>query len=123
MKQEIKWVDRADFVKNRYENWLRKKQVFAETMPQGSYHMSDLDRIYEGETKPLKDIVVCDSCNEDILEPKFVMVEEQLVYHAKCTAHLPKTAAFREQEKEAPTPLPANVIIFPAGGGENRGNE
>jgi hypothetical protein len=45
--------------------------------------MTDLDSNYGGE-KMLKDVILCDRCNEDIEQSHFVILESQYVYHTTC---------------------------------------
>lgn len=80
-------IDRAQFVTARYENFLKMKTWLESKncpYPPGSYHLTDLDRVYDNQTKPQKDIVICDRCNEDINDVAFVMVEGSYTYHRDC---------------------------------------
>ncbi len=95
-KPKVQWrlINKAEFITARYENFLRKKKWLIENLGEtwdDFVVMSDLDRVYEGETKPLKELVVCDRCNEYIEDEEFIMFEESRVYHKACIEHqLPK---------------------------------
>jgi len=119
-KLVVKMVERAPFVAKRYENFLKKKKFFGGTSGKG-FHLTDLDRDY-GDG-PVRDLVICDGCMQNIADPHFVMVEDQLVYHRACCEGRPdieqavkKAKLFPEPEPEQ-APLPDNVILFPGTGG------
>lgn len=85
MNKKYLWINRKDFVEKRYKNFkLNKKRLSELGLPKNRYVLSDLNKIYEGDDRPLRDIVLCDRCNENIEDSHFVMFEEQLVYHRSC---------------------------------------
>ena len=85
-------VNRSDFVKTRYENFLANKKTLESYPPEIRKMIitSDLDQTetHKGVTKVLRDVVLCDRCNEDITEVSFMgrIAEGQLyfVYHRLC---------------------------------------
>ena len=77
-------VDRAKFIQARYDAYIVKKAAVRENGMERLVYMTDLDRTYEGQRKPQKDIVLCDRCNEDIEDPMFVMLADSLCYHHAC---------------------------------------
>lgn len=83
MKTKVVSVDRVAFVEKRYADFLAKKKMLGGVSREGFY-MTDLDRDYGDGV--VKDLVLCDACMKNITEPVFIMVEDQLVYHLKCSA-------------------------------------
>lgn len=85
MKPVFQVVLREEFIEVRYKNYLGTKAYLDEIDPERKFsYLTDLDKIYDGETKPQKDIILCDSCNEDIDDPQFIFLESQNCYHAAC---------------------------------------
>lgn len=78
-------IQKAPFIEKRYENFLRHKK-FLEKYPSVEKHISltDLDRIYDGMNKPMKDVVICDRCQQDVTEDHVVDVEKVFMYHRGC---------------------------------------
>lgn len=108
MKPEVKIFERQPFVEARYKNFLAKKKWLKENGLEAAYHMTDLDRTYKGFTKPMKDVVICDRCQEDVQEHIFVMVENSFVYHRACVlSEYPEL--FMEEE---PKIEPASNVVF-----------
>lgn len=97
-------VERVDFVESRYRNFLKKKEIFGWPLPKWAT-MTDLDRDY-GLGKPMKDVVVCDACNEDILERFITMFEDRSVYHGACA----KTYSGYNLKETAPITSYDNVV-------------
>ena len=84
-KNKIEWIERTEFVEYRYALYLRNKSYLDSIDPQRKYsHLTDLDKQSDFGISPLKDIVICDRCNENIAEKRFVRVEGHMVYHAAC---------------------------------------
>jgi hypothetical protein len=83
-------MNRNEFTANRYQNFLKKKKILDELDPERNHFiLTDLDQTFPPCTKPMKEIVICDSCNEDIDSPVFVFFEEERCYHDKCAAQYP----------------------------------
>jgi len=93
--RKIQYVDRKGFVEQRYESFKRKKAFFEKHQLTSYVHLTDLDKTYPEFGKPMKEVVLCDRCNQDILDEKFPMVEKELVYHPKCKGDNNVTALFR----------------------------
>jgi hypothetical protein len=92
-------VDRDTFVRNRYRRFkLMQEFVLTAKLDPKDYITVDLDSCYGGD-KRLKDVVICDMCNEEILDPFIVLFAEERVYHKKCI------------EGEMPQ-VDKNVLIF-----------
>lgn len=102
-----KFFNREDFVKARYERFLEKQKYLKETGMEYIAHLTDLDRIYKPFTKPMKDVVICDRCQQDVLDPVIVSLEAAFIYHKACIQH--------ELPKELPTqpePEPIDNIVW-----------
>lgn len=110
MKKNHAWVPRQAFVETRFENWKKKKKFIAETGMEDHVVLSDLEKPVAPGGKLLRDVVLCDGCNEDIEEEKFLMVEKQLCYHRQCALHRGMIEASDGPIEE----LPPNVISIAA---------
>lgn len=103
-----KFFDRAEFVEKRYERFLQKKKWLKETGMDAIGHLTDLDRIYKPFTKPMKDVVICDRCQEDVLDPVIVSLEASFIYHKVCIQHeLPA-----EEASVEPQPEPISNLVW-----------
>lgn len=80
-----KLVNREKFVKDRYERFLEKKKMIQEQGLEKLVHLTDLDKDY-GDGK-MRDIVICDCCNENVNDEKFLMLEDVKVYHMECAVN------------------------------------
>lgn len=99
MKMLVQSVNREKFVAERYRNFLEKKEALSILLRGNLVMLTDLDQVCEDiGGKKLKDVVICDSCNQDITEPSFIMLEGQKVYHYACCKQRPD--------------LPGNVVAF-----------
>lgn len=83
-KPKYKLVERFQFIEARYNRFLKNKSMLKGNPMASFIAMTDLDRTYEGETKPQKNIVLCDRCNEDIKDSHFIMLENMFCYHREC---------------------------------------
>lgn len=99
-------VLREEFVKARYERFLKKKAFLESCLPEEAYTLTDLDQSDPECGKQIKDMVLCDFCNEDILEPTFVMFCASSVYHEACAKKDPGFSL----PPEAPAVSYENVI-------------
>lgn len=83
-------VPREHFVAERYERWVLKKAQLEAMEKSGiavkhMVYMTDLDKVYTGDTKTASEIILCDHCNEDILDDNVLMDEDNgLVWHKLC---------------------------------------
>lgn len=124
---KYRYLDRATFVEQRYQSFLKKKAFLDKVDPERAvWHLTDLDYVYEKLGKPLKDVVICERCNEDIADDKFIMLEDSYCYHDACVQDDPwyvkrpalvttAPAPLPEPEPEpeiAEPALPPNVILF-----------
>lgn len=95
------YVDRATFLRDRYQSFLASKQYLDEVDPTRAVsHLTDLDdpTLAIGGV-PLRDVVLCDRCNEPIQEPAFVFFEASMCYHRACVASDPW---FRKDDNVTP---------------------
>lgn len=83
-KSEFYRIKRSDFVSSRYANYQKKLAFLKQSGAEAAFHLSDLDKTYEGHDKPLKDIVICDACNEDITDDTIISYHSSRIYHEKC---------------------------------------
>ena len=91
IKKNFCYIDRRVFIDERYTNFLKKKKQLVKIWPLkfegvlidfGFGFMTNLDAVSEG--KLLKDTVICDRCNEDILDSHVLLFENSFVYHEAC---------------------------------------
>jgi hypothetical protein len=114
-------VWREDFIEARMVRYIAKKR-FLEKMEKQTgekwFHITDLDKTYPPFTKPMREVVICDGCNEDIEDEEFVFLERQLCYHKKCAIgrewyrRKPDKNLAVETEVVESAALPDNVIPF-----------
>lgn len=84
---KYKMIRRDEFVARRYLNYLKKKKYLDNVDPDRDFsHLTDLDKVYAPFTVPMKDIIICDACNENIDRPLFVFFEDEKCYHDQCAA-------------------------------------
>lgn len=97
-------LNRADFVKTRYERYQKSLELTKEL---GSLvYQTDLDHVEPESGKQLKDVVICDCCNEDITDETIVGFENSRIYHEACAATY---NGFNLKPQEPPVSY-ANVI-------------
>lgn len=78
-------IDRKQFIEARYKRFQQNKPM----LEQSGAIFTDLDRNYGDGL--MKDVVICDRCNENILDHSFIMLERSRVYHLDCIrSELPK---------------------------------
>lgn len=83
-KAEFKTVIKDEFIKVRYANYQAKLKYLTEMNLLDKAILTDLDKTYEGFTKPMREVVICDGCNEEILTETFIMVENSRCYDHIC---------------------------------------
>lgn len=106
----LAWVPRKQFVEARYENWIQK-MVFVKTHGlENAIYMSDLNAVANDEGKLLRDVVICDACNEDVLEESFLMVEKSFCYHKECALRRGYLPLVQREQHSSIEKLPDNVI-------------
>jgi len=110
MKKPIAvWLPRDAFLKLRYARFKKKKKILDEIDPDREWsYLTDMDDPKLAvKGKPLRDVLLCDRCNEDIEEDRFLMLEGQQAYHRACVQH---EKWFPKEPDPKPEPLPDNVI-------------
>lgn len=86
-KPKAEWFDREEFLEWRYIRWAQAVEAWGGILGASADLDADSGIIGEGGgTKVLRDVLLCDSCNEDITEAKFILLEEVKVYHASCAS-------------------------------------
>jgi hypothetical protein len=83
-----KWINRKSFTEKRYKNYLEKREFFGGAIGK-TVILTDLTTIEPATGIPMKELVICDMCNENIFEDPFIMVENSLCYHRVCSSELP----------------------------------
>lgn len=84
-KLPVVWVERRRFTEIRYERFVAKKAALRDSPLGPSTYLTDLDAEHRELGIPMKELVLCDRCNENIEEAYFLMFEGSLCWHEKCT--------------------------------------
>lgn len=76
-------LDREDFVTERYKRFKKNREFWDQIDPnRETMTFTDLDRDYGDGL--MKDIVLCDTCNENITDSQFLLFENSYCYHFDC---------------------------------------
>jgi len=107
-KSKYHRVPRADFVESRYRRFKESQALIGALSDAGLVHRTDLDEIDPDSGKPIRDLVLCDRCNEDILDSSIVTFCSSRVYHKACA----KTYTGYDLRPEEPPVSWDNVIAL-----------
>lgn len=86
---KITWqlIKTSEFIEKRYERFLQNKKTIQEAREkfgEFNYIHTDLDAIDPETGKPVKELIICDRCNQYIFDELFPMKENSFVYHKHC---------------------------------------
>lgn len=103
------FVSRKEFVESRYQRFLKNKETLTQIDPDYRFfRLTDLDLYSTTYQRPLKEVVLCDRCQDNIESLELVLVERNLCYHETCLTP--------EDDWFEPRPvLPPNVVRLPGG--------
>lgn len=103
------WATRDKFVADRYSRFLEFKKSPISKLP--IIHATDLDQLDRESGLYIRDMVLCDRCNQNIEDKFFIIFEKGFVYHFECVKNeadkIPNGA-----RQEYKIDLPEGVLSF-----------
>lgn len=108
-KLKFEWIDREMFCEERYLRYemnVLTKEALGDIGEK--ILLTNLDSYDETFEAQLRFVVICDRCNDNIPDHKFVMLEGQNCYHPKCV----QDEHWFKPYKTTETLNKKNVLIF-----------